>query len=353
MTRLFQKPTRLSDCAEKHDSRKLKVALLFMAAIASLFVLAAFTLEKPQPRHQAALLPLPALFSGSSVECRPARVRARRHCVVGGAAGLQNLHWVSRPRALAKQRDFKPGIRLTCAPFDGGPGPGCTSLLPPPLPAPNRGCVHCRSPDERGSWWQRPIRLPALVAHSFALGHCRFSSNALCWRSAYSPWRHRGPQGVFASDGLTLFTLPFVSERALKNVTRLASIEGLASVKNKDFPAAIEWAERGLRDTPEQSDVATFWEWANWASISSISLGPCLRRALLAPKPIWRTRPFFCFISPRPVQPRQPPRLEMLDRASREASTLTPWAPTIQATRGADVIESGDSTRGLPCSRKL
>jgi tetratricopeptide (TPR) repeat protein len=39
--------------------------------------------------------------------------------------------------------------------------------------------------------------------------------------------------------------------------------------------------------------------------------------------------------------------LEMIDRASEEASMLTPWAPTIQATRGAALVELGRFDEGI------
>jgi tetratricopeptide (TPR) repeat protein len=345
MTRLFQKPTRFCpSCAEKHDWRELKVALLFMAAIAALFVLAAFTLEKSGPkRNELLVFPLCFLIYPLNVV-----LHEFAHVVTAWLVGLRvfNIFIGFRGPVLWRSKRFQAEIRLTCAPFDG------LVLVAPPSLAHYRlriGAVYAAGPLMNALLVAATYWLPRWSLTLSLWGTVVFWSNAALLAVSLFPWRHRGPQGVFASDGLALLTLPFVKRKSFEE--RHAAyfvLEGLASIKNKDFPAAIEWAERGLREHSgaigcrnilgmgqlglDQFDLAR----ATFTSCVADSETNLANKAI-----------FLFYLAWTELGRADSRDLEMIDRASEEASTLTPWAPTIQATRGAALVELGRFDEGI------
>ncbi len=125
-------------------------------------------------------------------------------------------------------------------------------------------------------------------------------------------------------------------------------LEGLASIKNKDFPAAIEWAERGLREHPGAIGCRNILG-VGQLGLDQFDLARAMFTSCVADSETnLPNKAIFLFYLAWTELGRDDRRdLEMLDRASEEASTLTPGAHDPGNTRCRCVVELGRFDEGI------
>ncbi len=160
--------------------------------------------------------------------------------------------------------------------------------------------------------------------------------------------------GTVASDGLALLTSPFASRAVWKKRRGLYfAYEALERIQQKDYPAAFEWAQQGLREYPDDNLLGSVLGLAQLGAedfpAARQTFVACLeacgedlqQRALCLSNVAW-TDLFF----------DDPSRLDEAERDSAEALSIAPWFPQIRGTRGMVLVEHAQLDEGIDLLKK-
>jgi tetratricopeptide (TPR) repeat protein len=345
VARAFRKPLRYCPpCVKQHNSQLAKALMMVGAPSIALCLLAGFTLERPGPRRNEVLVvplsvlayPLGLVLHELAHAFTAWAMRFRVFSILIGFHGP--VLW--RSEAAGTE------IQVTCHPASG------LTLVAP------------RSLDfyrlRMGAIWAAgPLMNASLAVAAYLLA--RPSLEMSLWASAFFwsnlflvaislfPWRYKTPRGVAASDGLALLTLPFVRRKSFEQRhAAYFALEGLASLKKKDYAAAIEWAQRGLCKYPG--------EIANCSIVGMGQLGldqldaaretfqSCLAES---EKNLTHKAIFLMDLAWTEIGRDDRGDLEAANRASAEAFLLTPWVPAIRGTRGCALVDVGRLDEGI------
>ncbi|HEX4069875.1 MAG TPA: M50 family metallopeptidase [Planctomycetaceae bacterium] len=181
---------------------------------------------------------------------------------------------------------------------------------------------------------------------------CFAWSNVIVLGISLFPWKYATSIGVLPSDGLALFTLPFASQTKVQEKhAAYFLMEAINSLRKKDYAAALDWAEKGLRQYPGEVQIRCtlgaallglnqFVEARGlFLELAAIDQPPADRpsyKALLLNNVAWTD-----------LMSGDPNRLEEADVYSNRAMRLTPWEPTIKETRGSVLVALGRVDEGI------
>jgi tetratricopeptide (TPR) repeat protein len=347
---LFQRSMRYCPpCADKRDWHDLKTALIFLAAIAALSLFAGFGLEGPGPkRNELLLFPLCFLVLPLNII-----VHEIAHAVTAWAMGLRVFSvWIGCRGPVLWQSE-KSGIemRVTWAPLDG-----LTLVAPRSL---ERYRLRFLATVAAG-----PLINGLMATASYLLSGTSptmslwtsvvFWSNTFLVAITLFPWRYRTPRGIVPSDGLALLTVPFApQERLRERHAAYFALEGLACLKKRDFRAAIDWAERGLREHPREisnrSILGIGQLGLDQFDVARQTFESCLADS---EKNLVNKAIFLMHLAWIELGRDDRGNLEAANRATEEALALTPWVPAIQGTRGCALVDLEKLDEGIDLLRK-
>ncbi|HEV8000115.1 MAG TPA: M50 family metallopeptidase [Planctomycetaceae bacterium] len=342
IVRVFQKPWRYCPtCVNRRDrllsQRSLLIALLFGAPLSAIAV----AIAPPQDRHFLLFAPSLLIFFWLGIV-----PHELGHALAASLLGL---------RVFRIQIGFWGPVLLRLRMFG-------TEICVTPVPGGGLTVVGAPSLNSVGWRW-------ALMVAAGPLANGVLAVAALCLRPGFSwieqlvvpfaaanllivavslfPWHHTTPFGSFESDGLVLLSFPFASRETFAKRHILYFVqEGVEEIRRKNYPAAIDWAERGLRAFPTDNSIRSLLGVAQLGlddfSTARNTFIECLnacgedlgQRALLLNNIAWTD-----------LFADDPSLLEEADRYSEEALRIGPWFSWAQGTRGGQIRTSRRGNR--------
>jgi tetratricopeptide (TPR) repeat protein len=180
------------------------------------------------------------------------------------------------------------------------------------------------------------------------------TANLLLVAVSLFPWRHATPLGLFASDGLVLLSSPFASRETLakRHIFYFAQ-EGVEQIQSKNYPAAIDWAERGLREYPTDNSIRSV------LGVAQLGLDdfPTARHTFIeclnaCREDLGQLALLLNNIAWTDLFADDPSLLGEADRYSEEALRIAPWLSWAQGTRGMALVEFGHLEEGIELLKK-
>jgi hypothetical protein len=168
------------------------------------------------------------------------------------------------------------------------------------------------------------------------------------------PWRHATAFGQFASDGLVLLSSPFTSrDTLLKRHIYYFAQEGMEQIQRKNYRAAIDWAERGLREYPADNTISGV------LGVAQLGLEdfPAARKTFIdclesCGENLEQRALFLNNVGWTDLFMGNPSLFEEADRYSAEAFRIAPWVSWIQGTRGMVLVEFDHFDEGIDLLKK-
>jgi hypothetical protein len=343
VVRVFQQPLRYCPpCAKKRNWVLNKRSLMVLAVCAILLLLMGFGLERPGPkRNELLFLPLCIAFYPLCVV-----LHELAHAAVAKACGLRVFGvciGLSGP-TVWKRTVWGTEIQIKWLPFEG------LTLVAP------------RSLRLYRLRFALSVAAGPLTNGLLALGAYHFvhaSSNVVIgpfvWANLFIvaitllPWRHATPRGIVSSDGLAILSAPFTSERVIKDRhAAYFALEGLQRVQSKNYQAAIDWTQMGLREYPGDKVSRSVLGLAQLglnqfdAARATFIAGLEAAGTDLSHRAIFLNNIAWTDLSMEDLT-----RLEEADRYSEEAMHLLPWVSIIRGTRGSVLVELGRLEEGI------
>jgi hypothetical protein len=178
-------------------------------------------------------------------------------------------------------------------------------------------------------------------------------ANLIFLAASLFPWKYVTPYGFSPSDGLALVTLPFTAgERLRQQVPVYAAWEAFECLRQKDYQAAIAWAEKGQREYPGEVNNRCMLGTALLGLDRFVEARTLFLELAAIGEPPASTPPyqavFLNNVAWTDLMTDDPQLLDEADQYSARAMQLTPWVAEIKGTRGMVLVTLGRTAEGIP-----